>query len=348
MRWGVRPEPAEDELLSSYLVRCAGLHGMSAHRFCAFHFPRFEIWTRDIDRSAPKEFVNALASSTGIPLESVRRMTLQDPERLVSSRRRRGTAAWINALGVYHRTRRRHGLQFCPQCLATSSVYKRAWRLSFVVGCEVHGSMLHDACPHCDAPIMPHRQLAGTLRCHRCHRLLAGALLPVAALPRAAAAQQTVCSHAMDTGFADIDGRRIAAHAYFRGLHVLASQAADRGCAFEGPWNIADRVAAPVECARTTQRTALLDSLATLLATWPESFRHYATDMRWTQRTFHRMSIPSWLYREVERLPSGHPRQPGSVRSLRARLAALGKRKPEGWRTVRATFLVDAARDYLS
>ncbi len=343
MRWSFSPKPIDGELLGSYLVRGAGLYGVPPDRFCAFHFPEFRIWTRDIDRSATEPFLNALSEKAGLPPERVERMTLRDWGPLVSSRRHRGAASWINALGVYHRVRLRHGLQYCPMCIAGVPAYKKSWRLSFVTVCEMHRCMLLDACPCCGAPIIPHRQLAGALRCHSCHHSLVGASLPPPKQPESAAALQSECLHALGMGFADVGGARVQAGAYFRGLRILASVMSERGCGKGRGDAVSCRL--PMECMGTASRVAALGALEALLAAWPQSFRRRAADRRWTRRTFCRHSVPAWLYREVRHLPHGRVRRAGTRHSLRAKLASLGRQKPDGWRGKRAALLICAAKE---
>lgn len=338
-----RPEPADEELLSSYLTRCAGRHGMSVYRFRAFHFPAFRVWTRDIDRSAPRQLLRAIATDTGLTLARVTAMTLRGTERTVSVRRPRGTAAWVNALGVHHRVRRLHGLQYCPACLAEAPAYKKAWRLSFTVRCSRHRCPLSDACPYCDAPIMPHRQLAGAVRCHACHCSLVGALAThPPELSSAAAARQDACLRALDAGFAKVGKRRIPAQAYFRGLRILASVVAGGHDSREA---IGTAYGRPIECMRAASRAEVLADLHAILSAWPGSFRALASARCWTRRTFHRMSVPAWLYDEVRRLPRGQVRRTTRGHSLRAKLVSLGKRRPHEWRTQRAALLVAAARE---
>lgn len=328
--------------MSSFLARCAGRYGLSACRFRSFHFPEFPTWTRDIDRSATRQFLHAIATKTGLTPARVTTMTLLNLERVVSARHSRGTAAWVNALGVYHRDRRLHGLQYCPTCLAAVPGYKRVWRLSFVVACETHHCALRDGCPYCDAPIVPHRQLAETLRCHTCHRSLVGPLSPVLELPSAAVAQQNACLHALVGGFVTLERHQVSAPAYFRGLRILASAVLGRGGTRSARG--IDRSGA-VERMRIAERAGLLGEINSVLAAWPESFRTLATERRWTRRTFCRVSVPAWLYSEIRHLPGGQRRSAASQRSLRAQLVSLGRRRPVGWRARRAVLLLEAARN---
>lgn len=341
MRLTYLPKPVDDELLSSYLARCAGRYGMSAYRFRSFHLPGFPTWTRDIDRSAPRPLLRAIAAKTGLASARVASMTLGGVESIVSTRRPRGTAAWINALGVYHRVRLLHGLQYCPTCLAETHAYRTKWRLSFVVACDLHRRGLRDACPFCNAPIMPHRQLAGALRCDACHRSLVDDLPPPPELPGGAVVQQEACLRAIGDGFAGVSRQRVPAQRYFRGLRILASAVAGWNGGLETV-NVGG--GGPVECMRTVERTALLAALHAILTPWPHAFRALAAERRWTQRTFRRVVVPAWLYREVRRLPRGRRRNAASRHSLRAKLASLSRRQPEGWRTRRAGLLLEAAR----
>jgi TniQ len=69
-------------------------------------------------------------------------------------------------VGVYHRTRRRFGLQYCPDCLAEDGepYYRRRWRLAFMTVCERHAVPLRDRCPWCGAAVNFHRGEMGDYR----------------------------------------------------------------------------------------------------------------------------------------------------------------------------------------
>jgi hypothetical protein len=75
---------------------------------------------------------------------------------------------WILPLGIYHRTRRRAGTQWCPECLSSDGdpYYRKRWRLAFTTACLDHHCILHDRCEDCQAPAAPHR--APTPVCHLC------------------------------------------------------------------------------------------------------------------------------------------------------------------------------------
>lgn len=66
-------------------------------------------------------------------------------------------------MGVYHRTRRRKGITYCPLCLFCDEepYFRRRWRLALSTVCETHGSLMLDACPSCEAPVMYFRRELG-------------------------------------------------------------------------------------------------------------------------------------------------------------------------------------------
>jgi hypothetical protein len=264
-------------------------------------------------------------------------MTLQPIEWVVSRRNSPGTAQWINSVGVFHRIRRRHGLQFCPECLALQPVYLRAWRLSFVTHCPVHGRRLLDACPHCDAPVVPHRQFPGRALCHVCHRPL---LLPDHASRSASRPSflETLCLSTLASGRATVGDVAVTSRDFFFGLRTLASIYG------RVAWRKDDALPSdfePMERARISMRSRMFDLLTPALRDWPDRFLAGAEDLRMTRQSFARTYPPVWLQDAVRRLPPGHPRQKRGAHAhgVRQQLAALQRRKPVDWRSLRAELL---------
>lgn len=172
--WPVHLKPKNDELLSSWLVRLARAHRLKVHTFCSLAWPRKQIWNRDIDKSADVAILEQLSVKTGTPFRRVLSTTLADYENVLYEKHNTlGPTSWIMPVGVYHRTRRQFGLQYCPLCLAEDKepYFRRKWRLAFVVSCERHHTLLHDRCPRCGAAINFHRDELGN---HR--KLVAGSL----------------------------------------------------------------------------------------------------------------------------------------------------------------------------
>src|SRR5918911_766517 len=137
--WPAHVKPRRDELLSSWLVRLAAAHALKLHTFCALVWTRRkQIWNRDIEKCADDSILSLLAEKTATPPDKVTRTTLSDYQgRLYERHNPYGNTRWIMPVGIYHRTRRRYGLQFCPRCLAEDKepYYRRAWRLAFVTFC---------------------------------------------------------------------------------------------------------------------------------------------------------------------------------------------------------------------
>src|SRR6185369_2217960 len=158
--WPSHPKPQEDELLSSWLVRLARSNGLRLHTFCDIAWPHKAIWNRDIDKSADDQILTLIAAKTATPIKRAFQTTLQAYESwLYEKHNPAGNTKWIMPVGIYHRIRRRYGMQCCTRCLAddTEPYFRRPWRIAFVTACEIHKCMLIDKCPSCDSPIIYHR-----------------------------------------------------------------------------------------------------------------------------------------------------------------------------------------------
>jgi hypothetical protein len=158
--WPAHPKPLEDELLSSWWVRLARANHERLHSFTRLCLPGSSVWNRDIDRSVSRTALRVLARKTGTRLDWVEATTLRAFEgRLFARFNKKTNTRWVLPLGVYHRTHRGFGLQFCPECLRSDRVpyFRRAWRLAFVTVCPHHWSVLRDRCPHCGAAVAFHR-----------------------------------------------------------------------------------------------------------------------------------------------------------------------------------------------
>lgn len=341
MRWPLPVEPLEDELLSSFLVRAAQRHGLSPYRFCAFHFPGVPVWNRDIDCSPSDALIAAVAVKAGLSPVRVAQMTLRGAKASLSKSVVRGSASWINRVGIYHRLRRGWGLQYCPDCLAERPVLRRAWRMSFMVVCSRHRLFLQDGCPHCDAPLAIHRQMLSVQLCHQCSRMLGriphDPSVPIDTLLRA----QSYFERALHGRVADIGGQAVCCEDLFQGARVLASLLAPRS---PSPRAAAGHYRRSLELARVQARADVVLRVAEVLASWPLGFKGIANDQHFTQRSFVRNSLPDWLRSAVEELPAGRARHsmPRNCHALRAKLEQ-DRRRNTDWRTTRAALLWQAA-----
>lgn len=167
--WLVHPKAQPDELLSSWLIRIAARQGRKLHNFCHSNWPGLQIWTRDIDSSAPETLLSRLSEKTYTPSNNVNKTCLKTHEGvLYPTLTVRGITPHLTPIGVYHRERKGFGLRYCSACLNEDDhpYFRVIWRLSAFPCCTKHGLQLVDACPQCDSPIAPHRGLMTI--CHRC------------------------------------------------------------------------------------------------------------------------------------------------------------------------------------
>ncbi|KPY65213.1 TniQ protein [Pseudomonas syringae pv. spinaceae] len=177
----VHPQPKEGEILSSWLVRLAFSNGFPLHTF----FNRLlgykrPIWTRDIDRHPSDQLLQLINHRTQQPFSTLQSMTLRQYEgTFFSELPMHGDVSWLLALGVYHRNRKRPGMQYCPLCMQTDSApyYRLLWRIASTVICPIHSCLMEDVCPQCQSPVMFHRHGIGRHKnpygedlrhCHQC------------------------------------------------------------------------------------------------------------------------------------------------------------------------------------
>ena len=228
------------------------------------------------------------------------------------------------AAGIFHRSRTRHGLQYYPDCLRTGPPhYRRAWRLGFVVCCALHDRLLDDACPHCGAPVVPHRASIGGMGiCHACKGDLRDAgearrspgihraalqSSPLARLEGAAAGSASGMAAGMGTGSMGTGSMGTEHSAWMQGPKAFAilrslvavTTAADffrhlqdmLGCQNERPGGDA----LVFEHARTGVRLAWMEMLARWTTDWPVCFVACARDAGITRRSFARHRLPAGL-----------------------------------------------------
>lgn len=159
------PKPLPDELLTSWITRLARDNGLKLQTFCEHVFDKsYQLWNRDIDRTPPDWLLDILSLRTGTPRRLIDKTTLLTYEgRIYPHRGAAGQLRWILPIGIYHRTRRRFGVQFCPHCLSADDepYFRRHWRVAALTVCPVHRVLLHDRCPVCGAAVIFHRHELG-------------------------------------------------------------------------------------------------------------------------------------------------------------------------------------------
>ncbi|WP_439449269.1 TniQ family protein [Stenotrophomonas sp. ATs4] len=333
---GIRP--VEGELLSSYLLRLAGGHCADPYRFYSHLLPGVQVWSRDIDRHPIPAITQLLHDRCGISADVIDSMSLQPIQRaidgpLVPTAKCWGT--WINRLGMFHRLRTLGGLQVCPICLSEAGVYLRLWRLSFVTSCPIHLVPLYACCPDCQAPIIPHRQLRGVNRCHRCHvDHVALCLRHVGGRP-APTGQQALVDALSGIPVPTLTGA-ISLADLARGVNLL------RGWGmFRPPEQVRGHL---VESQGPLLRWLYFDLVHELASQWPESMAQLRVVGRISTATFERARPPPWLECVGDQLRAPPlARKPVSRTSLAQWLKQLRLSKPAGWREKRAMALLKAA-----
>lgn len=171
--WPLVPSLLPDEVISSWLMRCALAQGCDATTLTGEVWPRLRFWCSDPDRKLSIEQTLRLNRLSGIPAAALHAATLQPLHQMMTgtSSFPRGIAPWFLCLGSRNR-RRCGGLQYCPKCFKEHVPhYLIQDRLAWHSACPVHQAILLNRCESCKAPLCP--QLLsppeGTLgRCHRC------------------------------------------------------------------------------------------------------------------------------------------------------------------------------------
>ncbi len=285
------------------------------------------MWNRDIDKCVTVAMIEELATRTATPTRRALRTRLGEFEgKLYERHNPNGNTPWIMPLGVYHRTRRRYGLQFCPRCLdEPEPYYRRAWRLAFVTLCERHRCPLLDRCPACERPVNFHRHDLGK-RDSPCAGLLTSCYACGLDFRRAGSSRvrveasdvrtQAMLMNAADSGRIRLpSGRAVRSSLYFPVLHQLIKTVAlgrrasrvrrgisqASGLEYFDPFPHQKRLY--VEDLGLPERRATLRMCIWLLGRWPRRFTKFCADNgiweSWILKDF--ATAPRWFYDEVHR-----------------------------------------------
>lgn len=299
--WPIHPQPMPDELLSSWMIRLARGNGYKIHSFYTQYFGLDrQIWNRDIDRLAPSWLLFGLSERTGIAANRIEQMTLRAYESYAFERlNEAGTTRWLLVLGVFHRTRRAFGQQFCAQCLLDDAepYLRRSWRLALTTVCEKHRVILQDRCNACGHPIVPHRaDMSSTrsrqprmsiLRCSFCRSLITAP--SIQALDCDVEAQRSI-NQIVINGYSAIGNTVVYSHLYFDGLRILMAGLSKLS-------NTTDRCI-DFERAPIMDRLARLRAVSDLVPQWPEVFLAKCATIRkpYSVFTASKGKNPYWLH----------------------------------------------------
>ncbi len=177
----IHPQPKQGEIFSSWLVRLAFSNGFPLHTFFSGLLGyKGAVLTRDIDRHPSDQLLQLINLQTQQPISRLQDMTLRHYEgSFFPQLPFNGDVSWLLALGVFHRDRKRAGMQYCSLCIQTDSVpyYRLLWRIALTVICPIHYCAMEDVCPRCRSPVMFHRHGIGREKipyvehlrhCHQC------------------------------------------------------------------------------------------------------------------------------------------------------------------------------------
>jgi hypothetical protein len=303
-------------------MRLAHANELKAQSFADYAFGRrSSFWARDQDRQPSPGVVERLSELTGLDPEEVENLTLVGPNGIhrpdvtVS-----GFVAWVLPLGIYHRTRRRYGTQFCPLCLFedTEPYFRRKWRLALATMCDRHGIMLHDRCSACEAPVIWFRNELGhrrelaigqSAKCWHCGFDLrrAPAFGPPAIDGQSIMALRSLVAF-YDFGWWFVGDRSLPySHLYFDVLrHLVAWLPDKRGRGLLA--KVANSVGWPAEYPPVTafeirpvlERHRLLAIAVWLLQEWPKRFVEVAKEVGLSQaHILHGVRLPHWFESEM-------------------------------------------------
>lgn len=227
--------PLENELFSSWFVRVARANGLRCHHLARILTGRGrQLFIGDIDRGIWKEPIHRLADLVGTSHEIAEGTLLSSYVPFLWTKiKLRGVWPFVLPMSTKDHGERKHGLQYCPICLATDSTpyFRKHWRLSLTVACEVHGVYLKDRCPSCNAPISIERGDIKNTRfqdiptigqCAKCKRSLTESIT-VDLVPHALLNRQRLLLITLHRGWININGRVVYSHLYFHGLRMLMS-----------------------------------------------------------------------------------------------------------------------------
>lgn len=159
-KWTIPVPLQPDELFSSWLARAALGLGCDPLVLTGAIWPKWRVWTMDPDRGVGEERLKALSEASGVLVAAFQAATLRSIASEVNGTlpQRKAIWPWVLALGSRNR-KHRGGLQYCAACLAEDRIpyYRLQWRLAWHTVCKAHHLDLRDRCPHCGAPIEPHR-----------------------------------------------------------------------------------------------------------------------------------------------------------------------------------------------
>lgn len=290
--WPVHLKPREDELLSSWLVRLAGSHGLSPNSFLYILWPQYNFPT-DIDIYVDPAILEVLAEGTATQISRATATTLHAYENsLFEAEDSHGTYPWIMPIDFTPRNKL-FGLQFCPRCLSENKepYFRRRWRLAFITICERHLTPLLDSCPRCGSCITSFTSRTSIQQnqiviCPSCNVDLRAAISPSTLSENDPEVKfQQYLMEVLNQGWTEIKGSgSVYSQLYFKVLHSLmkllssspsSSSTRDSICQHYGIPQISLSLPGrtpSLEKLRVEARQSILKMARLWLQDWPDGF----------------------------------------------------------------------------
>ncbi len=171
----LHPQPEEDEILSSWLLRICKAHDTDPGTFVHLHLPEWghALWRRDFDIHVKPALIERLSHKSGFSTDTLYSLTLRSYEGcLFEQVRGFSTVNFIQPLCTHILINTNRAIRYCPLCMKEDGnpYFRKRWRVSFVTACTKHGCFLVDSCQQCGLPLTPKRWHPenGYLYCHSC------------------------------------------------------------------------------------------------------------------------------------------------------------------------------------
>lgn len=138
------PQPLEDELFSSWMVRTAYAHKTHPHTFENLYLDLPQrLFSKDIDVSIDKETIKIVQNKCRDKV-NIFSLTMQTYNTYLQEN-----------IIPYGFNKFITPLRYCPQCLKEDKIpyFRKEWKVVFSTICVQHHCFLHDSCPHCKSTL---------------------------------------------------------------------------------------------------------------------------------------------------------------------------------------------------
>lgn len=170
----IRTIPHEDELLTSWIARCALSYGLTPYNLLKFGFDSPKLSILDYDRHISEAYLENLSRYSTLDKQSIKQKTIiQFANKIIDVSGNQPQYLYKDILAKS--TNNRASMTYCPECLKSKKYFSIYWRLVLQVGCLEHDILHRDTCPHCNAPIrleLLNAFLKDVSHCYACWRSL--------------------------------------------------------------------------------------------------------------------------------------------------------------------------------